>query len=380
MTTEYPPMINGGIANAVFGIVSASAHAGIEIDVVFIGDASVNKEYGNELSIPHKLKYEVTSKAVRVFLISWENAIEDSIRLIRTLKPEIVHLHTFSLFPIAYAIKKEIGTPIVYTVHAFERAHDNKNPLDYLLQSLTQEILITLVDRVIVLSQTEKELVSHYCKEISSRIRLVGNGTGTDPGFSYNQSRDPHLVLYSGRFEKNKGVEDLVAAIPYVVERYPDVNFVLVGGPLGTSREELQRQWLGDSFPCKNQVTFTGYVSKEELMKWYSKAGILVVPSSYDTFPLVILDGMQLGLAVVASSIGGALDIIRHGETGLLFTPRDIGSLVSCILMLLKDPALQYQLGVNAAKEIQNNWLWSNIVDRLLMIYREAIQLGRNPP
>ena len=370
MTTEYPPIINGGIANAVYGIVSASVHAGIEIDVAFIGDS--NGENGNELSLPHKLKYEATAKTVKVFLISWENAIEDSIRLIRTLKPDIVHLHTFLLFPVAYAIKKEIGTPIVYTVHAFERAHDNKNSLDYLLQSQTQDALIALADLVIVLSQTERELVSHYCKESSSRIRMVGNGTGMD-GFPYNQPRDPHLVLYSGRFDKNKGVEDLLAAIPYVVERDPQVNFVFVGGPLNVSMQEIRRQWLDDSLPCKHRVTFTGYVPREELLKWYSKAGILVVPSSYDTFPLVILDGMHHGLAVVASSIGGALDIIRHGETGLLFTPKDIGSLVNCIVLLLKQPDLRCQIGSNAAKEIQKNWLWSNIVDKLLVIYREAM-------
>ena len=372
MTTEYPPMINGGIANAAFGIVSASVHAGIEIDVVFIGDAS--KEYGNQLSIPHRLKDEGTSKAVKIFLISWENAIEESVRLVKMLKPDILHLHTFLLFPIAYAIKKQIGTPIIYNVHSFERAHGSKNPLDYLLHSQTQDALIALADVVIASSQTEKELISHYCKESSSHLRLVGNGTGTYVARSYDQPRDPHLVLYSGRFEKNKGVEDLLSAIPYVVEHDPHVNFVLVGGPLDSSREEMQRQWLDDSFPCKDKVTFTGYVSREELMKWYSKAGILVVPSSYDTFPLVILDGMQHGLAVIASSIGGALDIIRHGETGLLFTPKDIRSLVNCIVMLLKDPNLQYQIGANAAKEIQNSWLWSNIVEKLLVIYKEAMQ------
>jgi glycogen(starch) synthase len=82
---------------------------------------------------------------------------------------------------------------------------------------------------------------------------------------------------------------------------------------------------------------------------------------------------MHHGLAVVASSIGGALDIIRHGETGLLFTPKDIGSLVNCIVLLLKQPDLRCQIGSNAAKEIQKNWLWSNIVDKLLVIYREAM-------
>jgi glycosyltransferase involved in cell wall biosynthesis len=77
----------------------------------------------------------------------------------------------------------------------------------------------------------------------------------------------------------------------------------------------MRLQWLDDSFPCKDKVTFTGYVTREELLMWYSKARILIVPSSYDTFSLVILDGMQHGLAVTASSIGGALDIIKHGET-----------------------------------------------------------------
>lgn len=365
-------MINGGIANAAFGIVSASAHAGIEINVAFIGDGM--KQYGNLLSVPHKLNYEATSKTVNVFVIPWENAIEESITLVRTLNPDLLHLHTFLLFPIAYEIKKEISTPMVYTVHSFERAHDNKNPLDYLLQSQTQEALIGIADIVIACSQTEKEVVSHYCKERSSRIRMVGNGTGTYTQFLHSQPRDPNLVLYSGRFEKNKGVEDLLTAIPYVVERCPDVNFVLVGGALDTTREEIRQQWLHDSFPYKDKVTFTGYVTRDELLRWYSKAGILVIPSSYDTFPLVILDGMQQGLAVIASSIGGALDIIRHGENGLLFTPKDIGALVDCIVLLLKDPTLQHRIGANAAKEIRKNWLWSNIVERLMMIYKEAIQ------
>lgn len=372
MTTEYPPMMNGGIANAAFGIVSASVHAGIDIDVAFIGDGS--KGYESMSSILYKPKDELTSKVVNVFMIPWENAMEESIRLIKMLKPDILHLHTFLLFPIAYAIKKHIDTPIVYTVHNFERAHSNKNPLDYLLQSQTQEALINLADLVIALSRTENELISEHCKESSSRIRIVGNGTRAYVGFSPDQPRDPQLVMYSGRFDNNKGVEDLLAAIPYVVERAPEVNFVLVGGPLGTSREEMRRQWLDDSFPCKDKVRFTGYVTREQLMKWYSKASILVVPSSYDTFPLVILDGMQHGLAVIASSIGGALDIIRHGETGLLFTPKDVGALANCMVMLLKDPNLQYRIGSNAAKEIQNNWLWSNIVEKLLVVYREATQ------
>jgi glycosyltransferase involved in cell wall biosynthesis len=181
--------------------------------------------------------------------------------------------------------------------------------------------------------------------------------------------------MYIGRFDNNKGIEDLLNAIPHVIERDPEANFVLVGGPFAISKEDLQRRWLPSSFPCKDRITFTGWVPNEELLKWYDKAGILVSPSIYDTCQLVILDGMQHGLAVIASSIGGALDIIKHGKTGLLFTPKDVTSLVDCILMLLEDTHLQHYIGDSAANEAHNNLLWSNIVDKLLLVYKEAIHI-----
>jgi glycogen(starch) synthase len=371
ITPEYPPMMNGGMANAVCGIATASASNGIDTGVIFIGDPS--PDHNSQLPTSNIFKDEIASNEVKIFLIPWDNAIDESIRIVKLLKPDILHLHSWLLFPVAYAIKKQTCTPMVYTVHAIERAHSNKNPLDYLLQSQTQEAIISLVDRVIVLSQTEKKVLLHHCIQVSNRVRVVGNGTDTHTASQYELSRNSHLVLYVGRFVNSKGIADLLRAITFVVEQDPQVHFVLVGGTLGTSREEMQRRWLSDSFPYRDRITFTGWVPAEELMKWYSKAGILVVPSSYDTFPLVILEGMQHGLAVVASAIGGALDIIKHGQTGLLFTPKDIGSLVNCILLLLKDPNLQHQIGSAAATNIRNNWLWPHMVNKLLTVYKEII-------
>jgi 1,4-alpha-glucan branching enzyme len=373
ITTEYPPMTKGGIANAAFGMVSASVQAGIETAVVLIGD--YNSEFGKQLSVLYPLKDGVNSKEVTIFLIPWENAIKETVRLVKMLNPDLLHLHTFLLFPIAYAIKNEIGTRMVHSIHALERAYfHDKNPLEYLLQSQTHDALISLTDLAIVLSQTDKELLSHYRIKSSSDVRLVNNGARKASGSTDEVLRDHNLVLYVGRFDGNKGIEDLLTAIPYVVQQYPDANFVLVGGPYGVSTHEIRQRWLSNSFPCCDRVTFTGWVPNDELTKWYRKAGILVSPSTYDTCQLVVLDGMQYGLAVIASSIGGALDIIKHGRTGLLFTPKDIRSLVNCIVMLLKDPDLQHNIGNSAACESKNSRSWSNIVERLMIVYKEAIQ------
>jgi glycosyltransferase involved in cell wall biosynthesis len=377
-------MIKRGIANAIFGMAAASAQAGIETEVLFIEGGFTpksenNKYHNNQITTSQMIgkdKMASTDK-VRVFFIHWDNAIDKSLRLVKILKPDILHLHTFLLFPIAYAIKKEIGTSMVYTAHSLERAHMNKNPLDYLFQSQTQEALMSLVDITIAISKTNKELFLHYCPELSDRIKIVGNGTGyhvlLQPKSKY--SKDRHLVLYVGRFHANKGVEDLLEAIPYVIEQDRQVHFIFLGAPLNVSKEEMERQWLlpSNSFPYRKQITFIGRASIAELRDWYNKASILVVPSSYDTFPLVILEGMQHGLVVVASAIGGALDIIKHGQTGLLFTPKDVKDLINCILLLLKNPSLCHQIGSAAANEIQNNWLWSHVAGKLQIIYREAM-------
>jgi glycogen(starch) synthase len=107
---------------------------------------------------------------------------------------------------------------------------------------------------------------------------------------------------------------------------------------------------------------------------WYRAADILVVPSWYEPFGLVVLEGMLHGLAVAAGATGGPAAILEDGRTGLLFPPKDVCALAGTLLRLVRDGDLRRRLGTAAAREVRRNWLWTSIVSRVAAVYREAAE------
>jgi glycogen synthase len=103
----------------------------------------------------------------------------------------------------------------------------------------------------------------------------------------------------------------------------------------------------------------------------YASADILVVPSRYEPFGMVILEGMLHGLAIVAADVGGPAEILEHGRTGLLFPPRDVMALSSALQRLLKNPEERNALGRAAARQVRRKWLWKHLVPPMLDVYRE---------
>src|SRR5437773_12399039 len=98
-----------------------------------------------------------------------------------------------------------------------------------------------------------------------------------------------------------------------------------------------------------------GQVEAEE---WYDSTDVLVVPSWYEPFGMVILEGMLHGLAIVASDVGGPRAILSHGVTGLLYQPRSVASLAEALLRLVDDPNLRQDLGRRAAQQVRSRWLF----------------------
>src|SRR5262249_59679030 len=98
-----------------------------------------------------------------------------------------------------------------------------------------------------------------------------------------------------------------------------------------------------------------------------------------EPFGMVVLEGMIHGLAVAASAVGGPAEIVRDGETGLLFAPCDAGALASAILRLTRDRDLRRRLAEAGAREVRENWLWPCIVQKMQRVYEEIVA-GTNKP
>jgi len=109
------------------------------------------------------------------------------------------------------------------------------------------------------------------------------------------------------------------------------------------------------------------------MSEWYRTADILVVPSWYEPFGMVILEGMINGWAVAALAVGGPAEILRDGKTGLLYPPRDAEALAQSILQLVFDANLRKRIANAGAAAVRETWLWPQVVEKMCSVYAEAI-------
>jgi glycogen synthase len=384
VTPEFPPVIWGGLGTAVGGLANASSRSGIDVGVLLVGGVLVldhvagKSAYGQPIpgwkSTDADRSVPVNPDGVAFFHVAPDDAIRAAVQLARSWKPDVVHLHTGWLGHVVRAIQQEVGTPFVFTVHSLDRVEYQHGI--YMWGWETQEAAIAAADRVIAISKSEEALIDEYCPYVRDRVRVVGNGiddTGRAREVVRSRSTPERpVILYSGRFVDRKGIRELLEAVPVILERVPDARVVLAGGYGGGA--EIERAWLIDVLlPYRDRVHFTGWLTPAEMSGWYSKADILVVPSWYEPFGMVVLEGMLHGLAIAASDVGGPAEILEHGRTGLLFPPRDARALADSALRLASDPPLCRRIASAAARQVRRRWLWPILVERMRAVYQELV-------
>jgi len=329
---------------------------------------------------PEELRADLSaSKGIAFFQVSPAEAVEAGVRLALAWKPDVVHVHTAWLWDVALAIREATGAPLVFTVHSLDRVEYAHGV--FLWHWEAQEKAICSADRIIALSLSEAQLIAEHCPTTSRNIRIVGNGIADTPAARKSvrnvRSADPALVLYSGRFVNRKGIRELLAAIPRVLEARPSTRFVLAGGYGGGA--EIERAWLIDALlPYRNQVQFTGWLAPSEVAKWYCAADILVVPSWYEPFGMVILEGMLHGLSIAATNLGGPAEILQHEQTAVLFPPKDAQALADALIRLLTDIPFRVSLAATAAAEARRTWLWPQLIKKMRRVYEELMPASRN--
>jgi glycogen(starch) synthase len=320
---------------------------------------------------------------VTIFHVPSHMPVEAGVRLVRAWKPDVVHLHVYWLWPAARAIQERTGVPLVYHVHSLDRAEYEigHGPAECVTQWGVQEEVIDSADRVIALTRSESELLSEYCPAVHDRVRIVGNGIDDNStaraAVHKERSTDSPLVLYTGRFVERKGVQELIASVPRVLARAPATRFVLAGGHRNCSGADMEHWWLPPELKqYRDRIHFTGWLTPAQLTEWYLAADVLAVPSWYEPFGMVILEGMLYGLPIVAAEVGGPAEILEHGRTGLLCPPKDAEALGDAILKFVTDAESRRRIGVAAAEEVRSSWLWPHVVTRMREVYCEAARLS----
>lgn len=186
----------------------------------------------------------------------------------------------------------------------------------------------------------------------------------------------PRRILFLGRLEQRKGIETIAEAFPNIFSQFPDASLTIVGNDTpNISGYASGREFLFHQFErtnCIQAVNFLSAVPLEKLPDLFRSHDIVWVPSLYDNFPLVCLEAMACGKAVIVSDAGGLPEMVQHGETGLVFKRADAGELVQRTIMLLNQPQTARELGKNARRYCEQNCTEQAIYQKNMRLYQKA--------
>lgn len=284
-------------------------------------------------------------------------------------KPDLLHVHwPFPHGLMALPASKLLGIPTVFTFHGGEILLANKF-------GFVADILRWLLSNVSQVTANSTFTASLVRKLYSGRVILIPYGLTIEakPPKKRRPNEVPKL-LFVGRLDERKGLRYLLEALLLVREKQP-VRLRIVGK--GILEQEIKTQ-------CKQLnldavVDFLGFVTKQELAEEYASCDIFVLPAIVDSkgdtegLGIVMIEALAHEKPVIASAVGGIVDVIRSGTTGLLVPEKNPRALAKSILTLLDDPTKAEEMGRRGLQDIQTRFNWSRIVPKWEQVLATAM-------
>lgn len=182
-----------------------------------------------------------------------------------------------------------------------------------------------------------------------------------------NRKEKTKTLLYVGRLEPMKGVEDAIRAFNIAKESHSELTFTICGD--GSLRQRLAREYGG-----VDEITFLGHVSYDELPVIYQSADILLLPSYSEGLPNVVLEAMASGVAVIASNVGDNNILLDYGRRGILVEPGKIGQICSAIFQYIDNPSFFYACVRDGRRYVEKGHSFDILRRRYLRLFEAVIE------
>jgi len=287
--------------------------------------------------------------------------------MLKREKFDIVHLHEPLFPPLTTACLRYSRSVNIGTFHA-----SRPRSWGYWFWRPWLNQWVPKLDGKIAVSKPARDFISHY---FPGEYTIIPNGIDWER-FSgqvtpIKEFRDGKInILFVGRLEKRKGFRYLLEAYRHIKRGNPETRLIVVG-PTGWLRWEYEL--LARRYQLKD-IIFTGYVSTEDLPRYYHTADIFCAPATgYESFGIVLLEAMAASKPVAASNIGGYASVVSHEVDGLLVNPKDVKALVDALDRLIKDKSLREMLGAQGKLKAEK-YSWANVAHRIVDYYGEVLR------
>ncbi len=212
------------------------------------------------------------------------------------------------------------------------------------------------------------------------RSRVVFIPNGVDPELFRPRERSPGLIQRYGlqsrkvlltlaRLVPRKGQDQVIRALPAVIEAVPEAVYLVAG----RGRDEDRLRTLARSLGVADRVIFAGFVDPNELVDHYNLADVYIMPSreiaaaeTVEGFGITFLEANACGIPVIGGRSGGIPDAVVDGQTGLLVDPQDGGQIAAAVIRLLTDADEARRLGAEGRRRVLRELQWKQIARRFL--------------
>lgn len=365
LSYEFPPLGGGG-GKVVHGLTKNLVGLGYHIDIVTMSFSDLSKhEKLNGVNI-YRVPCIRASESVchtheMASYIAF--AIPALKRLLGQKRYDLNHTHF--IFPdgiISYILKKMTRLPYVITAHGsdvpgynpdrFKIQHKILNPL--------WKTVVKNSECIVCPSETLKSLILQ--RKPDAITSVIPNGIDVDK-FNPGQEKQRRILVVTRMFER-KGVQYCLEALRGLNHGF-DVNIVGDGPYLNTLQNMATNHGI--------DVKFWGWLDNDspKLKELFETSSIFIFPSEAENFPIVLLEAMAAGMAIITTTGTGCCEVV--GDSALLVKPRDREGIRNALISLVNDPSLCRNLGLSSRKRLEDNFSWIAVARRYSELFQGLI-------
>jgi glycogen synthase len=341
LTADFPPLVWSGIGTAVANQARALADFGLDVHVL----------------VPESLYFPIEQHYSSTFTVhalsGWKIPVDVS-------KYHLIHLHSLALGELALEIKRRTGLPLIYTAHSLleDELHAEKGA-DF--WTTIQKIVMQISDHVVFLNHEEQERAIAMIPRLSTRSSVIPHALLAPDGHIKNTNTSGPVV-FAGRFTRNKGISTLFEIIQRLSD-CPGFNFILAGGHADGLGEQVI-SCIKERYPSSCRLV--GWLGRKEMDDLFSRAGLVLVPSFYEPYGMVALEGMRIGAPVLAAAVGGLVEIVTPQSGGKLIYSHDPDEWAREIVELMQNRAANLRLRKQGPIYIKNCFNSERLTGRMV--------------
>lgn len=287
---------------------------------------------------------------------------------------DLIHAHVFGGALAGVMAGKALHLPVVTTVHGlYSKIWKEIAEKGSFFSKQAERYIIRLPhDKLIAVSQ----MTARQIRELGvplKKIEVIPNGVNLEKFNPKVQSakkqlgiKEDYVVAFFGRLWKVKGIEYLVKAIPSVVEKIPNVKFIIVGE--GPQKESLVK--LVKDLDISGHVMFHAPIDYSKMPAYIRASDCVVLPSLMEGLPVTALEAMACGVPVVATKVGGTPEVVKDGKNGFLLEPGRPKLIAEKLIKLLRNKKLRRRMGA-AGRKFVEKYDWGIIAERTFEVYQK---------